>query len=155
MSYVKNSWKSGDIITATKLNHMEDGIAAGGSGSESSQVVIDFVVNREQDAETGDVVYLIDSVSKTPLEVSSLIASGATSVIGNLKIIIEPGKYIIFNSCAEIMFDGQTSIPMLFWTAQSMGANFSAIPDFSTLATWTFEADQQPLPSNDANLSAS
>lgn len=27
MSYEKNTWKTGDVITSTKLNHMEDGIA--------------------------------------------------------------------------------------------------------------------------------
>lgn len=30
MSYEKNTWNKGDVITATKLNHMEDGIASGG-----------------------------------------------------------------------------------------------------------------------------
>lgn len=30
MAYVKNTWTSGDIITAEKLNHMEDGIGSGG-----------------------------------------------------------------------------------------------------------------------------
>lgn len=30
MSYEKNTWNKGDVITATKLNHMEDGIAGGG-----------------------------------------------------------------------------------------------------------------------------
>lgn len=29
MSYEKNDWQNGDVITATKLNHMEDGIADG------------------------------------------------------------------------------------------------------------------------------
>lgn len=29
MSYVKNEWKRGDIVTAEKLNHMEDGIVGG------------------------------------------------------------------------------------------------------------------------------
>lgn len=32
MAYVKNTWAKGDIISASELNHMEDGIAAGGSG---------------------------------------------------------------------------------------------------------------------------
>ena len=32
MSYVKNTWQTGDTITATGLNHMEDGIADAGSG---------------------------------------------------------------------------------------------------------------------------
>lgn len=30
MSYEKNTWNKGDVITANKLNHMEDGIAGGG-----------------------------------------------------------------------------------------------------------------------------
>lgn len=30
MSYEKQNWKNGDVITETKLNHMEDGIASGG-----------------------------------------------------------------------------------------------------------------------------
>ena len=30
MSYEKQNWKNGDVITETKLNHMEDGIATGG-----------------------------------------------------------------------------------------------------------------------------
>ena len=33
MSYEKQTWQTGDVITASKMNHMEDGIAgAGGSG---------------------------------------------------------------------------------------------------------------------------
>lgn len=30
MSYEKNTWNKGDVITSAKLNHMEDGIAGGG-----------------------------------------------------------------------------------------------------------------------------
>lgn len=30
MSYEKQTWATGDTITETKLNHMEDGIAGGG-----------------------------------------------------------------------------------------------------------------------------
>lgn len=33
--YVKQTWANGDVITAAKLNHMEDGIASGGGGGES------------------------------------------------------------------------------------------------------------------------
>ena len=28
MSYVKNTWTTGDVITAEKLNHIEDGVAS-------------------------------------------------------------------------------------------------------------------------------
>lgn len=29
MSYTKNTWQTGDIVSSEKLNHMEDGIADG------------------------------------------------------------------------------------------------------------------------------
>ncbi len=32
MSYEKQTWANGDVITANKLNHMEDGIAGAGGG---------------------------------------------------------------------------------------------------------------------------
>lgn len=35
MSYEKQTWQTGDVITAEKLNHMEDGIASGGGGGSS------------------------------------------------------------------------------------------------------------------------
>ena len=33
MSYEKQTWQTGDVVTSAKLNHMEDGIAGGGSGA--------------------------------------------------------------------------------------------------------------------------
>lgn len=38
MAYEKQTWACGDTITADKLNHMEDGIANAGGGSESLMV---------------------------------------------------------------------------------------------------------------------
>lgn len=35
MSYTKNTWANGDVITAAKLNHMEDGIEGAGSGYDA------------------------------------------------------------------------------------------------------------------------
>lgn len=32
MAYTKHTWETGQVITADKLNHMEDGIADGGGG---------------------------------------------------------------------------------------------------------------------------
>lgn len=32
MSYEKQTWATGDIVTSSKLNHMEDGIAGAGGG---------------------------------------------------------------------------------------------------------------------------
>ena len=42
MSYEKQTWATGDVITAEKLNHMEDGIEdAGGGTTRVIEVVID------------------------------------------------------------------------------------------------------------------
>ena len=32
MSYTKNTWQTGDIVSSEKLNHMEDGIADAQNG---------------------------------------------------------------------------------------------------------------------------
>jgi len=45
MSYTKQTWATNDIITAEKLNHMEDGIdsaASGGGGPLAIRVSTDF-----------------------------------------------------------------------------------------------------------------
>lgn len=33
MSYSKQTWQTGDVVTSAKLNHMEDGIEAAGGGA--------------------------------------------------------------------------------------------------------------------------
>lgn len=39
MAYTKQTWATGDVVTANKLNHMEDGIAEGGTGGGDVLVV--------------------------------------------------------------------------------------------------------------------
>lgn len=39
MSYEKQTWQTGDVVTSAKLNHMEDGIAAASSGGGGALVV--------------------------------------------------------------------------------------------------------------------
>ena len=54
MSYEKQTWQTGDVITDDKLNHMEDGIA--GAGGEP------LLVHESYDEETG--IYLLDKTWK-------------------------------------------------------------------------------------------
>ena len=43
MSYTKNTWANGDVITAAKLNHMEDGIeGAGGGGGYDAVIIVSY-----------------------------------------------------------------------------------------------------------------
>lgn len=45
MAYEKQTWVTGEVITKEKLNHMEDGIANGGSGGSALYVGAETVGN--------------------------------------------------------------------------------------------------------------
>ncbi len=45
--YIKTKWNTGDVITADKLNHIEDGIANAGGGSKAI-----FLVNEVNETQT-------------------------------------------------------------------------------------------------------
>ena len=65
MSYTPTNWQTGDIVTAEKLNKLENGVASGGGGGT-------FVVTRDE--ETG-------ALDKTWKEIRDAIASGQVPVI--------------------------------------------------------------------------
>ena len=46
MAYEKQTWVNGDVITAEKMNHMEDGIADAGGGDTDA-----FVINVSRDTD--------------------------------------------------------------------------------------------------------
>ena len=52
MSYEKQTWQTGDVITATKLNHMEDGIADGGG-----IMLVETTFDSSNERYTSDVLY--------------------------------------------------------------------------------------------------
>lgn len=54
MSYERQTWSTGETITANKLNHMEDGIAGGGSGGV---LVVHKVYDETTDEVTLDKTY--------------------------------------------------------------------------------------------------
>jgi len=51
MSYEKQTWNNGDIISAEKLNHIEDGIESSGTGSGNV-----FIVNCTNDKDHTEYV---------------------------------------------------------------------------------------------------
>lgn len=67
MAYTKHEWTTGETITATNLNHMEDGIASAGGV---------MVVNSTFDANVGG-----DVLDKTWQEIYDAVISGQTCII--------------------------------------------------------------------------
>lgn len=71
MSYEKQNWKNGDVITETKLNHMEDGIATGGgvlvlTGTvQDSYVVLNHTFKEIDEAPLAILKMVVDEESST------------------------------------------------------------------------------------------
>ena len=81
MAYEKQNWECGQVITADKLNHMEDGIAAGGSDRVIAHMTYSF------DSTTGCETYTLDITGE---QVSSIITNGQSL------IIVDDDNYIYF-----------------------------------------------------------
>jgi len=73
MAYTKQTWASGDKITAEKLNHIEDGIAGAGSGGSSGNGNFILYLSEEYDEDVQDTVWKFD---KTYDELSAAILAG-------------------------------------------------------------------------------
>lgn len=70
MAYTKQTWNTGETITADKLNHMEDGIAS--SGGDTDTFKITEIINQQ----TGK-----PSLNKTYSEIIEAIESGKLAYI--------------------------------------------------------------------------
>ena len=67
MSYDKQTWTTGEVITANKLNHMEDGIAAGGGSvlvvgytADGETLTLDKTWQEIYDASLAIMMYQVD-----------------------------------------------------------------------------------------------
>lgn len=116
MSYEKNTWKTGDVITSTKLNHMEDGIANAGGILVIGGLT--FVKGQTSYQFTG-------TADKTWQEIDNALAAGVRCVVvgsgmdGHIQLIVsgtrwENGNYIFYIS------DGQNN-PIFFTTTSADG----------------------------------
>ena len=71
MAYVKNTWVNGDVITAEKMNHIEDGIESDGSGGSNL-----FAIAMTYDSDSN--TYNLD---KTWNEINEAFIAGKNCVI--------------------------------------------------------------------------
>ena len=78
--YIKTNWMDGDIITAEKLNNMENGIA-----KENPQIIIDLTDVQKISSETGLFYPYKEGLTMKDLIGSTIItifSNGASSKIG-------------------------------------------------------------------------
>ena len=68
MTYEKTEWKDGDIITAEKLNHLEDAVSESWAGDNSFPVYLEAEYSEKESNQTW---YNVKSFSKTASEIMS------------------------------------------------------------------------------------
>lgn len=104
MAYTKQTWTTGDTVTSTKLNHMEDGIEAAASSSLPSTI---------PSTDNGKVLY-VDSSGHYVLEKMSLAVT-ATDEGETIKLdsaydaihnAIYQGKNVFIKE--QVTYDGNT-----------------------------------------------
>ena len=94
MAYEKYTWVDGELITAEKLNHMEDGIAGAGGGGV-------LVVNANEDSSTESLV-----LDKTWAEIQEAVVShgavvyiklrGQDGIYSPVSVGTLPNRYLVF-----------------------------------------------------------
>lgn len=95
MSYNKTTWSDGDVITAEKLNNLENGVEEASSGEKLMKIDIEITNGAETQV----------TVSKTFSELKSLMTENTVQIpviisqkIANANIICEYYGYITFNN---------------------------------------------------------
>lgn len=81
MSYTKYEWVDGEVITAEKLNHIEDGIEESGSGSEGESSNLVKVVTAMIAIDAGDrSVYFDTYPAPTYQELNTFYENGGVII---------------------------------------------------------------------------
>lgn len=81
MAYTPTTWATGDVITADKLNNMENGILNAGSGGGGGGVVTYTFTIKEGEVVQGRQMYDVVETDATPQSVLESIESGKFCLI--------------------------------------------------------------------------
>ena len=103
MSYTPTEWQSGDIVTSTKLNKLENGVAAASGGGV---LVVNVAMNEAQTA------YVMD---KTYAEIHAALLTGAVFTVNQVDTA---GGYQISADqiVADVHDSGQAEAPYVLTT---------------------------------------
>lgn len=88
MAYVKTNWKTGDTITADKLNNIENGIAS--SGGDGGALITEPTCTENPDGYTIDFNITFNEIKNAYLSSKNIIASYPSeteNLYGNFQVL--------------------------------------------------------------------
>ena len=100
MSYIPTEWKTGDIVTAEKLNKLEEGVASGGGGGGDALLEV---------VKTGAGVYTLGDISYN--DVRALLAKGIVPIAHYTE---NDGKFHEFSLFYQIGYNDGTGYSVDF-----------------------------------------
>lgn len=98
MAYTPTNWKDGDIISAEKMNKLEQGVAEGGGGV--------LLVNVTESSDGGGSTPVVNSASPMLTAVGTLSSFTANKTYAEVDAAVKSGKMVY------LVYDG-TYIPLI------------------------------------------
>ena len=137
MAYEKQTWTRGDVITAEKLNHMEDGIASGGGGGGGAEFVVKGII--DWDEEVGSDVVTFDKSYNEVLAAWNdempitffMHYSGDSYQRGTVVAVMDSQRTIVFNNLLfrSLSDPTQSTYGVIIIDAPDVNKPIIAIPD--------------------------
>ena len=118
MAYTKNTWKTGDIVSSQKLNHMEDGIANAGGFMviNSTDNTLDKTWQEIHDAMAANTFCVIKKVAQR-LDKDYVHNSPVVEAVKNGQE--SPYTYIVTTTSNKYTTDTPSGYPVFMPTADN------------------------------------
>lgn len=143
MAYTKQSWKTGDVITADKLNHMEDGIGSG--GSTGLEMVLRFTGAMENNAsniitlQAPDFEDIEQACANGEFVQASVYYSLIGSTHGNMYLYSKSTECTVGDGAITLVFSVNQTVQAL--TVVNDGTAILAVSSTSVKNyTWTYDS---------------
>ena len=124
MSYQKNNWQSGDVVTSAKLNRIEDGIAAGGKTIIVCHVSFDQETGMATITNLGSAFDALDAIAAdmSLAEKYALVVTGLDDFLG--------GESSFFGGyCNTSVFYTEKQYKSAFINVDNNGVNLIIVRD--------------------------
>ena len=107
MSYTKQTWVTGDIITANKMNHMEDGIAGAGG---ATPLIVQY----------GEIVGSTQYLDTTFGDIMTAYEAGRPVIFKVNMLNDDPNEYqeYMLGSCSDASYSSQDTGDNRWWVGQ-------------------------------------